>query len=55
MDVEPDCQRGRLITRRGTEEVIQESVKKILAPLAARRKLGPRDPPPAGRDRKCKT
>ncbi len=34
VDVELDCQRGRLITRRGMEEMIEESVKKILAPLS---------------------
>ncbi len=33
-DVELDCQRGRLIQRKGMDEMIEESVKKVLGPLS---------------------
>ncbi len=33
VDVEVDCQRGRVAGRKTTEEMIQESIQKILAPL----------------------
>jgi hypothetical protein len=32
--VELDCERGRLVRRKGMDETIEESVRKILAPLA---------------------
>lgn len=34
VDVELDCERGRLVRRKGIDETIEESVRKILAPLA---------------------